>query len=231
MFIFWLGRRNSQKWGNRATRSLLRVRVCALPSDHAGDGQDRQLRRRSERRTARACRGRCVRVSGSVRRRVPQLLGAPAFVPRARRARPEAHYGTASKNGDDAILGDGADVMVLPRKFDHVLTTPPATVQVDSGSSTTRIAPRALAHVARARCDRRVQERASPAPVRRAVTRESWPGALAACVLCFGVSSGRAWRRLCPPPQRAGHRPQRRRRRHPLASERFELERDGGWGG
>ena len=34
--------------------------------------------------------------------------------------------------------------MLLPRKFDHVLTTPPATVQVDSGSSTTRTALRAL---------------------------------------------------------------------------------------
>jgi hypothetical protein len=55
------------------------------------------------------------------------------------------HYGTAPKESDDALLGDGADLIVLPRKFDHVLTPPPATVQVDSGSTTTRTALRALA--------------------------------------------------------------------------------------
>jgi hypothetical protein len=54
------------------------------------------------------------------------------------------YYGTAPKKGTDALLGDGADLIVLPRKFDHVLTTPPATVQVDNGSSTTRTALRAL---------------------------------------------------------------------------------------
>jgi hypothetical protein len=54
------------------------------------------------------------------------------------------YYGTAPKNGTDALLGDGADLVALPRKFDHVFTPPPATVQVDSGSSTTRTALRAL---------------------------------------------------------------------------------------
>jgi hypothetical protein len=54
------------------------------------------------------------------------------------------YYGTVPKEGDDALLGDGADLIVLPRKFDHVFTSPPATVQVDSGSSTTRTSLRAL---------------------------------------------------------------------------------------
>ncbi len=55
------------------------------------------------------------------------------------------YYGTKPKEGDDALLGDGADVVALPRSFDHVFTPPPATVQVDNGSSATRTSLRALA--------------------------------------------------------------------------------------
>jgi hypothetical protein len=54
------------------------------------------------------------------------------------------YYGTKPKEGTDALLGDGADVVALPGSFDHVFETPPATVQVDSGSSTTRTSLRAL---------------------------------------------------------------------------------------
>jgi hypothetical protein len=55
------------------------------------------------------------------------------------------YYGTKPKEGDDALLGDGADLVVLPRSFDNVFTPPPATVQVDNGSSATRTSLRALA--------------------------------------------------------------------------------------
>lgn len=55
------------------------------------------------------------------------------------------YYGTTPKEGSDTLLGDGADLVVLPRSFDNVFTQPPATVQVDHGSSTTRTSLRALA--------------------------------------------------------------------------------------
>ena len=55
------------------------------------------------------------------------------------------YYGTKPKEGDDALLGEGEDLVVLPRSFDKLFTEPPATVQVDSGSSTTRTSLRALA--------------------------------------------------------------------------------------
>ena len=55
------------------------------------------------------------------------------------------YYGTTPKEGNDALLGDGADLVVLPRSFDNVFTPPPATVQVDNGSSATRTSLRALA--------------------------------------------------------------------------------------
>jgi hypothetical protein len=55
------------------------------------------------------------------------------------------YYGTKPKEGNDALLGDGVDLVALPRSFDTVFTPPPATVQVDSGSSTTRTSLRALA--------------------------------------------------------------------------------------
>jgi hypothetical protein len=55
------------------------------------------------------------------------------------------YYGTKPKEGDDALLGDGADLVVLPRSFDNVFTQPPATVQVDNGRSATRTSLRALA--------------------------------------------------------------------------------------
>lgn len=55
------------------------------------------------------------------------------------------YYGTKPKDGDDTLLGEGADLVVLPRSFDNVLTPPPATVQVDKGSSATRTSLRALA--------------------------------------------------------------------------------------
>jgi hypothetical protein len=55
-------------------------------------------------------------------------------------------YGTKPKEGDDALLNEnGEDLVVLPRSFDKAFTEPPATVQVDQGSSATRTSLRALA--------------------------------------------------------------------------------------
>ena len=53
------------------------------------------------------------------------------------------YYGTKPKDGDDSVLGE-SDLVVLPRSFDHIFTPPPATVQTQNGSSTTRTSLRAL---------------------------------------------------------------------------------------
>ena len=54
------------------------------------------------------------------------------------------YYGTAPKDGDDRILGDGGELVVLPHSFDHVFTSPPATVQTKNGATETRTSLRAL---------------------------------------------------------------------------------------
>jgi hypothetical protein len=55
-------------------------------------------------------------------------------------------YGTKPTTGknDDTLLAQAGDVIVLPHSFDHVFTAPPATVQVQNGSSETRTSVRAL---------------------------------------------------------------------------------------
>jgi hypothetical protein len=56
------------------------------------------------------------------------------------------YYGTAPKDGtgDDALLGQDSDLVVLPHSFDHVFTSPPATIETQNGSSATRTSLRAL---------------------------------------------------------------------------------------
>lgn len=55
------------------------------------------------------------------------------------------YYGTKPKDaGEDALLNKESDLVVLPHSYDVVFTPPPATVQVENGSSATRTTLRAL---------------------------------------------------------------------------------------
>lgn len=75
------------------------------------------------------------------------------------------YYGTKPKEGDDALLNEnGEDLIVLSRSFDTLFMPPPATVQVDRGSSATRTSLRALACSSLAR-DAIVPFKNAPNPV------------------------------------------------------------------